>query len=375
MPKRRRASLILTDEERLMIERLCRSKKTEQRLAERAQVLRQYSSGERVSAISLSTGLTRKSVGKWIDRALALGVATGLRDAPHGAKAKITPEAKTWVINLACTQPKDLGYAAEVWSRQALADHVRSQAQAAGHASLACAGKATIQRILAGQALRPERVTYYLERRDPDFEAKMCDVLVVDQEVAAQNQQAQTACPLIVSVSVDEKPGGQAIATTAPDLPPVPGRHASIGRDYEYRRLGTCSILAGLDLHTGRVIARVERRHRSREFIALLRQLDEAYAPGVTLRLILDHHSAHISQETRTYRATRPNRFKFVHTPTHGSWLNLVETLFGKMARSFLRHIRVKSWDELRERLLKGIAEFNAAPVVHRWQKSEPLIG
>ena len=369
MPKRRRAKLTLTDEERLMIERLCRSKKTGRRLAERAEVLRQYASGERVSAIALSTGLTRTSVGKWIDRALALGAATGLRDAPHGAKAKITPEARTWVLHLACTQPKDLGYAAEVWSRQALADHVRNQALVAGHASLARASKATIQRILAGQALRPERGTYYLERRDPDFEAKMRDVLVVYQEVAAQNQQAQTACPLIVSVSVDEKPGMQAIATTAPDLPPVPGRHPGIGCDYEYRRLGTCSILAGLDLHTGRVIARVERRHRSREFIALLRQFDETYPPVVTLRLILDNHSAHISKETRTYLATRPNRFKFVHTPTHGSWLNLVETLFGKMARSFLRHIRVKSWDDLRERILKGFAEINAAPVVHRWQK------
>ena len=91
------------------------------------------------------------------------------------------------------------------------------------------------------------------------------------------------------------------------------------------------------------------------------------------IRLILDNHSAHISKETRAYLATRPNRFCYVHTPTHGSWLNLVETLFGKMARTFLRGMRVASWEELRERILRGIAEINVAPVVHRWRKFEAL--
>jgi hypothetical protein len=83
----------------------------------------------------------------------------------------------------------------------------------------------------------------------------------------------------------------------------------------------------------------------------------------------MDNHSAHISKETHAYLAIRPNRFRYVLTPTHGSWLNIVETLFGKMARTFLKHIRVKSWEELRDRILRGVAEINAAPVVHRWKK------
>ena len=83
----------------------------------------------------------------------------------------------------------------------------------------------------------------------------------------------------------------------------------------------------------------------------------------------MDNHSAHISKETHAYLATRPNRFRYVLTPTHGSWLNIVETLFGKMARTFLKHIRVQSWEELRDRILRGVAEINAAPVVHRWKK------
>jgi transposase len=120
-------------------------------------------------------------------------------------------------------------------------------------------------------------------------------------------------------------------------------------------------------------MARVEERHRSVEFIALLQELDAHYPADSTIRLILDNHSAHTSQETRAYLATRPNRFKYVLTPTHGSWLNIVETLFGKMARTFLKQIRVHTREELRERILKGVAEINAEPVVHRWKAFETL--
>jgi DDE superfamily endonuclease len=107
------------------------------------------------------------------------------------------------------------------------------------------------------------------------------------------------------------------------------------------KRLGTGSILAALDLHSGHVTARVERRHRSREFVALLKDLDAHYPAESLLRLIMDHHAAHISRETQAFLASRPNRFQYVLTPKHGSWLHIVETLFGKMARTFLRHIRV----------------------------------
>jgi transposase len=203
----------------------------------------------------------------------------------------------------------------------------------------------------------------------------MKDILLVYQEVALQNEEQRGAAgqPTIITVSVDEKPGLQAIANTAADLPLVPGKHPHVGRDHEYKRLGTCSILAALDLHEGHVTARVERRHRSREFIALLKDLDRYYPIGCTIRIILDNHSAHISKETRTFLASRPNRFQYVLTPKHGSWLNIVETLFGKMAQTFLRHIRVQSWEELRQCILLGITKINAAPVVHRWKKFDAL--
>ncbi len=251
---------------------------------------------------------------------------------------------------------------------------MRKKASEAGYSALAQAGKATIQRILAAQAVQPHKVKYYLERRDPDFERKMREVLMVYQEVALQNGAAHPDAPHpVITVSVDEKPGVQAIGNTAPDLPPVAGQHPTVARDHEYIRYGTWSVFAGLDLHDGRVIARVEQRHRSVEFIALLQDLDAYYPAQCTIRVILDNHSAHLSKETRAYLATRPNRFKYVLTPTHGSWLNIVETLFGKMARTFLKHIRVNSKEELRDRILKGVSEINELPVVHRWKAFDAL--
>jgi transposase len=372
--KSKRSPLVLTPEEQAQIQQLGESRTAPWREVQRARILRRYHSGESVAEIARAVRMTRKSVGKWIGKALEMGLAAALKDTYHRPKAPvITEEGKAWVVHLACSKPKDLGYAAELWTRKALAKHVREHAVDAGHPALCRAAKATVQRILAAQPLHPEKVTYYLERRDPEFAAKMREILLVYREVALQNQSPGGLAPVIVTVSVDEKPGLQAIANTAPDLPPVPGEYATVARDHEYKRLGTCSILAALDLQDGHVIGRVERRHRSREFIALLKDLDHYYPPACTIRLILDNHSAHISKETRTFLASRPNRFKYILTPTHGSWLNIVETLFGKMARTFLRRIRVNSWEELRDRILKGIEEINADPVVHRWKKFEAL--
>lgn len=374
--KTRLPKLALTAEQLSELHQLSQSRTASVREVQRARILCRYHSGETITAIARAMAITRKSVRKWIDKALAMGAEAALKDAYHRPRAPvITEEARAWVIHLACSKPKELGYAAELWTRSLLAQHVRREAISVGHPSLLRAAKATVQRILAEQPLHPERIRYYLEKRDPAFEARMRDVLLVYQEVALQNeaQRVGQGRPTVITVSVDEKPGLQAIANTAADLPPVPGKHPNVGRDHEYKRLGTCSILAALDLHEGHVTARVERRHRSREFIALLKDLDQYYPADCTVRIVLDNHSAHISKETQAFLATRPNRFHYVLTPKHGSWLNIVETLFGKMARTFLRHIRVHSWEELRERILLGIAEINAAPVVHRWKKFAAL--
>jgi transposase len=374
--KTRRSRLILTEEDKAELEQLARSRTAPLREAQRSAILLGYHAGESISGMGRRLGMTRLSVAKWVTKALAVGPMAALKDNYHRPKEPVIgDDAKAWVVHVACSKPKDLGYAAEVWSRQALARHIREHAVEAGFPALSRAAKATVQRILAAQPLHPEKIKYYLERRDPDFEAKMRNVLIVYQDVELQNAKraAGETASGIITVSVDEKPGVQAIANTAPDLPPVPGKHPKIGRDHEYERLGTCSILAALDLQDGHITARVEDRHRSVEFIGLLSDLNARYPPECTIRIILDNHSAHISKETQAFLSTHPNRFQYVLTPKHGSWLNIVETLFGKMARSFLRHIRVRSLDELKARILKGIAEINAAPVVHRWKNFRAL--
>jgi len=366
------ANLLLNDEQKQFLMTISQSRTKPVREVQRAKILLKYSDGIPISTISSQLNVSRPTIYKCIEKALATGVESGLKDKYHSPKAPvITDEAKAWVINVACQKPTDFGYAAETWSLSLLAKHARENAPQAGHDCLKQAAKATVQRILKSHHIKPHKIRYYIEKRDPEFDKKMQDILIVYKEVNLINKHLSSSeekyLP-IVTVSIDEKPGIQAIKNTASDLPPVPNKHPYIGRDYEYERLGTLSILAGLDLHTGHVIAQVHDRHRSKEFILLLKEIDSYYPPECQIRLILDNHSSHISKETMKYLESRPNRFIYVHTPKHGSWLNLIETLFSKMSRTFLKNIRVNSIDELRSRILKGIDEINEAPVVHRWK-------
>ncbi len=370
--KTKRAKLILTTEQQEKLERLSKSRKAPLREIQRAKILLNYAEGFPILQIQQSADASRPTIYKCIDKALAAGIDAGLKDYFHRPfEPTINDSAKAWVVNLACTKPKDHGLAAELWTYSELAKYTRKHAPLAGYKSLSKAVKATIWRILSANAIKPHKIKYYLERRDPDFEQKMQEVLMVYQEVNLQNDNESDDCksPSIITVSVDEKPGVQAIGTIAPDLLPEPGKHQCVGRDYEYKRMGTVSILAALDLHTGKIIAQVHDRHRSKEFIELLKELDSSYPKESTVRIVLDNHSAHISKETMKYLASRPGRFVYVHTPKHGSWLNLIEMAFSKMARTFLRHIRVSSKDELKKRILKGIREINSSPVVFRWKK------
>ena len=370
--KTKRAALVLTSEQRAMLTELSGSRTAPIREVERAKILLGYVDGASISGLMRRLGVGRPMIYECIDKALAAGVGAGLKDAYHRPhEPEITDEAKAWVVSIACTKPKDHGLAAELWSISALARFVCKGAETAGHPRLAQAGKSTVWRILNEHDIKPHKIRYYLERRAPEFDRKMQDVLLVYRDVSIYTDGAvHDGRPNpIYTVSVDEKPGVQALGLTAPDLPPVPGKATTVGRDYEYVRHGTVSILAGIDLHSGHIFAHTEDRHRSVEFIALLKEIDAYYPPEAIIRVVLDNHSAHISKETMAFLATRPGRFEYVHTPKHGSWLNLIECAFSKMARTFLRHIRVASLDELKARILTGINEMNQLPVVFRWNK------
>ena len=370
---RRSVDLRMTEEEVEQLGAIARSRTEAACRVTRARMLLRYRDDASYFAVGRALGVHHQTVQRCVERALRHGLMAALADSPRpGREPRITEAARAWLVDLACGKAKDLGYPHELWTTRLLARHARSHGPAAGHGCLAKLAQGTVCKLLDQHAVKPHKVRYYLERRDPEFEQKMAEVLCVYREVemlkraAAANPQAPIEAVAIISY--DEKPGMQAIGTTAPDLPPAPGRHAGFGRDHEYVRHGTISLLAGIDLLTGKVHASVEDRHRSREFVAFLKRLDAAYPPSTAITLILDNHSAHISKETRGWLADqREGRFSFVFTPKHGSWLNLIEGFFSKLARSVLRHIRVASKQELKDRIIAAIDYINRHPVVHTW--------
>src|SRR3979490_3460084 len=291
----------MTDEEvaRLMV--VSRSRTEPASRVQGAQMLLAYRENPSFFAGARRVGGHHQTVQRCVERALAYGPLVALEDRPRpGKEPTITPEAKAWLVSLACDKAKEHGYPHELWTTRLLARHARENGPAAGHDCLANLVQGTVCKLLGNEEIKPHKVRYYLERRDAEFEQKMAEVLCVYREVQVLKKAAKSKKPgkSVAIVSYDEKPGIQAIATTAPDLPPKPGVHATFARDYEYKRHGTLSLLAGIDLLTGKVHALVRDRHRSREFIEFLKRLDAAYPAGTAIKLILDNHSAHISRET-----------------------------------------------------------------------------
>ena len=364
--------LTIGEEDMTKLTAIARSRTETASRVERSRMLLGYQDDPSFFAVGRALGVHNQTVRRCVERAVAFGPLAALDDRPRpGKEATITPEAKTWLVSLACRKAKDLGYPHELWTTRLLARHAREHGSAAGHDCLSNLAQGTVCKILGAQAIKPHKVRYYLERRDTEFDAKMAQILCVYKEVEilkAAGGAAAEASRRQAIVSYDEKPGMQAIGATAPDLAPKPGVHAALARNHEYKRHGTLSLLAGIDLVTGKVHGLVKERHRSREFIAFLKLLNAAYPASTAIKLILDNHSAHISKETKAWLATQPEgRFIFVFTPKHGSWLNLVEGFFSKLARSVLRHIRVASKQELEDRILAAIDDINQHPVVHTW--------
>ena len=369
---RQAVELAMTDEEIATLTALSRSRTEPASRVSRAQMLLAYRENASFCAVGGELGVHHQTVERCVERALAYGPLAALDDRPRpGKEPTITPEAKAWLVSLACDKAKDHGYPHELWTTRLLARHAREHGPAAGYECLANLVQGTVCKILGKEEIKPHKVRYYLEKRDADFEPKMAEVLCVYREVEVLKKvpaKSKRRGKPVAIVSYDEKPGIQAIATTAPDLPPDPGVHPTFARDHEYKRHGTLCLLAGIDLLTGKVHALVRDRHRSREFIEFLKLLDTAYPAHTTIKLVLDNHSAHISRETRAWLDTRPaDRFELTFTPKHGSWLNLIEGFFSKFARSVLRHIRVTSKHELKQRIMAGIDDVNRHPVIHTW--------
>ena len=370
-----KASVItLSDVDRSYLETQTKARTIQAQTVMRARILLLKADGLSIDAIADKVDMNRKSIMLCINKYLEGGVENALFDAPgRGRNAEITDDEKAWIISIACQKPVDLGYSAEVWTRALLTKHINKFAEEAGHIRLSTVSQSKVRTILEEADIKPNKITYYCENRDPDFDQKMHNVLLVYKQLSLQFDENGQLLPLeedgqVVHVlSYDEKPGIQAIANTSEDLLPDES-HRNISRDYEYKRLGTVALLAGIDLQTGEAIPLVRDRHSSKEYVEFLSLLDAKYPKGDKIRLVLDNLKVHTSEETRKYLAKVPGRFEFVFTPKHGSWLNLVEGFFSKLTRQFLKGIRVKTKEELVERIYKYFEEVNDEPVVYHWK-------
>ena len=371
---RKASTITLSSDDRAYLETQTKARTIQAQTVARARILLLKADGVSIDTIADKVDMNRKSVMLCINKYIEGGIENALFDAPgRGRNAEITDDEKAWIINIACQKPVDFGYSAEVWSRALLTKHINKFAEAAGHTRLSTISQSKVRTILEEADIKPNKITYYCENRDPDFDQKMHNVLLVYKQISLQFDENGELLPfkddeqLVHVISYDEKPGIQAIATTSDDLYPDE-KHRTFSRDYEYKRLGTVSLLAGIDLQTGEAIPLVRDTHNSKDYIEFLKLLDAKYPKKDKIRLVLDNLKVHTSDETRKYLATIPGRFEFVFTPKHGSWLNLVEGFFSKLTRQSLRGIRVKSKEELINRIYKYFDEVNEEPVVYHWK-------
>ena len=366
-------SITIPDEERTYLLTLIKARTIQSQIVDRARMLLWKSEGKTDKSIADGLGVSVNTVRRCVDRYLNSDINLAIFDDERsGRPVEITDDAKSWIVSVACQKPCDLGYSAELWTLAALHKHIQTHAEEAGYPRLKTVTKPWLQKYLKKMDLKPFKIKYYLERKDPDFDNKMHEVLLVYKQVEMQfDDNGEIIIPddghLTHTISYDEKPGIQAIDNKYPDHNPT-AENGFVRRDYEYVRRGTLSLLAGIALLTGEAIPLISKSHKSSDFIEFLKILDAKYPEGDTIQLILDNHSAHKSKETQQYLATLPeDLFVFVFTPTHASWLNMIESFFSKMTKQMLKGIRVSSTDELSERIYRYFDEINADPVVYHW--------
>lgn len=379
--KRKRGSIMagkatalqLNDGDYEYLKSLIKQRTIQAQIVIRAHILLDRANGISIRNIASIYDISTNTVRLCIDKYKEGGADKALFDKHRaGRPVEITDDAVAWIIDVACQRPAALGYSQELWTLKNLHKHIQEKAEASGYPRLKSITKPMVQKILKRSDIKPFKIKYYCEKRDPDFETKMHDVLVVYKQLTFQfdengNVIVPEEGPMIHTISCDEKPGIQAIATTSNDLRPTE-ENGCVYRDYEYKRIGTLSLLAGIDLLTGQAIPLVSETHKSSDFICLLKKFDAMYPKNDIIRIICDNHSAHKSKEVKNYLTTRPEgRFVFVFTPKHGSWLNLIESFFSKMTKQMLKGIRVNSKEELSDRIYRYFYEVNREPVVFHW--------
>jgi transposase len=335
---RRAPQIELTAEERKTLEAIVNSPSSAQRDVLRARIVLLAADGQRNEQIEEAMKVSKPVVIKW-RRRFAADRFSGLVDQPgRGRKRKYDAAIRHRIAATACsTPPESVG---THWSVRTLARHVG-------------VGAGVVQSVLSSESIQPHRFRYWKDSNDPEFEPKMLAV------VGLYMQPPQNA----VVLSVDEKTSIQALDRTQPRLPLKPHRIERLS--HEYKRHGTASLLASLEVHSGQVRAEPIRRNNSAAFIRFLRGLLHTY-PTKELYIIADNGSSHRSKKTTAWVA-KQKRLHLTFTPTHASWLNQIEIWFGILSRRVIRRGIFKSRDELVQRLMNFIETYNQEARPFQW--------
>ena len=343
---RQSVAIVLVPEELRTLESIANSRTEPYRKVQRARLILLAAEGMPNTKIAKEVGLSRAMVVQWRHRFVRERMA-GLVDRRRSGRPRVyTEEDRLRVVETACTK-KPPGQTH--WS-------IRSLAKATG------VKKDAVHQILRENKLKPHRVGTFSHSPDPDFVAKVIDVvgLYLDPPKNA------------IVLCVDEKTQVQALDRTQPMLPMRPDqieRHT-----HDYKRNGTVQLFAALEVHAGRVVPRIEDRHRSREFIAFMNQLLRTY-PKAQLHVILDNVITHRSKQVRDWHSKpKHQRVIFHFIPTYSSWMNLIEVLFNLVQAKVLRRGTFPSKQALVHKLLEYIEQFNKEGKVFQWTKPAEAI-
>jgi transposase len=332
--------------DRRRLERLVNKRTTPQRVAERAKIVLASSQGRSGSAICKEVGVSRPTVTQWLDRYEVEGLEALLHDRERsGRPREITPDDEAEIVRKTL---EDRPSNATHWSCRLMA------AEAGVHPT-------TISRIWRAHGLQPHRIDYFKVSTDPRFVEKLRDVvgLYVDPPERA------------VVFAFDEKSQIQALDRTQPGLPLKKGRAGTITHDY--KRHGTTTLFAALDVATGEVLHECMPRHRHQEFLRFLRKIERAVPAELDIHVILDNYATHKHPTVRTWLANHP-RVRFHFTPTSASWLNLVERFFSELTTRQLKRLAVTSVSQLIDVITRYIDTRNENPIPFAWTASPKSI-
>jgi transposase/DNA-binding CsgD family transcriptional regulator len=339
---------VLSDAERNELETLARAGTTTQRLAARSRIMLLAEQGLPNRAIARQVGVSRPTV-LAVRHAFASGGVEALRHDRQRVRKrrKLIAELEQKLIDTTL-QTKPLG--ATHWSTRTLAKHLG-------------VSHMTVQRAWQSRELQPHRVAHFKLSNDPHFEAKVRDVVGL---YLNPPDRALVLC-------VDEKSQIQALDRTAPLLPLRPGLPER--RTHDYKRHGTTTLFAAFDILSGKVIGQCAPRHRGKEFVKFLNQLEQEVPPELDVHLIMDNYSVHKSPPVQRWlKPKKRQRFHFHFTPTGSSWLNQVERWFAEITNKRIRRGTFDSVAALEKAIYEYLAAWNENPKSFTWRATADII-